>query len=80
MSEEAWRLFRSRFCPYLLMPCTLADYLKEHGPLPTKTVLGLLTALVEELAYAHSQGVIHRDLKPSNVIVEQGSPGVRRWR
>lgn len=67
--------------PWLAMEyapgCTLSDYLKEHGALPTKAVLGLLTALVKGLAYAHSQGVIHRDLKPSNVIVQQGSPPVR---
>ena len=56
---------------------TLSDYLNEHGALPTTTVLGSLTVLLEGLAYAHSQRVIHRDLKPSNVIVEPDPPRVR---
>ena len=45
--------------------------------------LGLLRhgiAMVDALAYAHSQGIIHRDLKPANVLVgEFGETVVIDW-
>src|SRR5262249_3440290 len=39
-------------------------------PLNSKEVLGLVTQMVEGLAFAHSQGLVHRDLKPANVLVD----------
>jgi serine/threonine-protein kinase len=48
---------------------TLADWLKQHGPMP----LGQFVAFFERLAAvvhtAHERGIVHRDLKPANVMV-----------
>ncbi len=41
----------------------------ELGRLPTDTVVPLVAALCEALAFAHQRGVIHRDLKPSNILL-----------
>jgi serine/threonine protein kinase/predicted TPR repeat methyltransferase len=40
-------------------------------PLAETHVMGILTEMLEILAFIHSQGVIHRDIKPSNIIRNQ---------
>jgi uncharacterized protein (TIGR02145 family) len=42
---------------------------KEVGPIPYEKVLPLFTQILEEISYAHRQGVVHPDLNPINIIL-----------
>ena len=48
---------------------TLAQLIRERGPMAVEEILVILRPLAEALDYAHGQGLIHRDIKPSNVII-----------
>ncbi|MCE7989927.1 MAG: serine/threonine protein kinase [Caldilinea sp. CFX5] len=47
---------------------TLADLLRERGPLPLEETLLIGEQIADALAYAHQQGIIHRDVKPGNIM------------
>jgi hypothetical protein len=55
---------------------SLADTVREQGPLPAETVLQLAAGLAEGLTAIHAAGVVHRDLKPSNVLLAHDGPRV----
>jgi len=55
---------------------TLADAVREHGPLPARAVLELAAGLAEGLNAIHAAGVVHRDLKPANVLLAEDGPRV----
>jgi len=65
--------------PYLVMELlsgrTLADLLRETGPLPAARALPLLEALASAIDAAHGQGILHRDLKPSNIALTTDAAG-----
>jgi serine/threonine protein kinase len=65
--------------PYLVMELlpgrTLADLLRETGPLPAARALPLLDALAGAIDAAHEQGILHRDLKPSNIALTVDAAG-----
>jgi CHASE2 domain-containing sensor protein len=65
--------------PYLVMELlpgrTLADLLRETGPLSAARALPLLDALAGAIDAAHEQGILHRDLKPSNVALAVDAAG-----
>jgi serine/threonine protein kinase len=66
--------------PYLVMDLvagkTLADYLKEFGPMPLDSACDVFAQAADGLYYAHQQSVIHRDIKPSNIMLLDGTkPG-----
>ena len=55
-----------------LMPSrSLADIVREDGPLPPKRVAEIGLDVLAALGAAHSAGVLHRDVKPSNVLIAE---------
>ncbi len=55
---------------------SLAQAVRQHGPLPVDSVLALAAGLAESLSVSHAAGVVHRDLKPSNVLLAEDGPRV----
>jgi serine/threonine protein kinase len=47
---------------------TLADILREEGPLPPEHAAALASAVAASLAHAHAKGIVHRDIKPANIM------------
>ena len=69
--------------PYLVMELvearTLADVVREEGPLDPAETARVGLAVLGALEAAHAVGVVHRDVKPGNVMISgydhDGSPG-----
>lgn len=55
---------------------SLAETVRDQGPLDADSVLRLAAGLTEGLAAIHAAGVIHRDLKPSNVLLATDGPRI----
>ncbi len=53
---------------------SLAEAVREHGPLPEHSVRALGAGLARALLAIHAVGLIHRDLKPSNVLLAADGP------
>ena len=50
----------------------LKDYFDAKARFDLKTILRLMTQLLDALESAHEAGIIHRDVKPANVMVDAG--------
>jgi serine/threonine protein kinase len=48
---------------------SLADVIREDGPLPPRQVAQIGRQVLTALRTAHAAGVLHRDVKPSNVLL-----------
>lgn len=64
----------------LLEGVTLEEHLEQRrnarAPLRSEAeTLAFIRPVLEELAFAHEQGVVHRDIKPANIFVARGPGG-----
>ena len=48
---------------------TLAELVKQQGPLPVERALTCVLQAARGLACAHEAGIIHRDVKPANLLL-----------
>ncbi len=48
---------------------SLADVIREDGPLKWRRAAEVGLAVLDVLRAAHQQGILHRDVKPSNVLI-----------
>lgn len=65
--------------PYLVMDysdgISLAEQIKQHGPMSPREALPIFVQACDALAHAHSRGVIHRDVKPGNMMLIPNEDG-----
>jgi hypothetical protein len=52
---------------------TLAERVRQRGPLPISEGVRVLREVAWALAYAHGQGLVHRDVKPDNILLESST-------
>ncbi|WP_141726563.1 serine/threonine-protein kinase, partial [Actinacidiphila rubida] len=51
---------------------SLADVIREDGPLTPRRAAEVGLVLLDVLKAAHAEGILHRDVKPSNVLIADG--------
>lgn len=53
----------------LIEGASLAEFIRENGPLTPHRAAEVGLAVLDVLRAAHQQGILHRDVKPSNVLI-----------
>jgi len=53
---------------------TLAERLKDRGPMPINEAIAIFSQTCSAMDEAHRLGVLHRDLKPDNIWLEPAGP------
>src|SRR6516225_8410 len=53
---------------------TLAEAIRERGPVPAEALLMLASGLAEGLEAIHAAGLVHGNLHPSNVLLAEDGP------
>jgi serine/threonine protein kinase len=65
--------------PYMVMEFLeggdLADWIRQHGPLPVEQAIDFVLQACIAIADAHTLGIVHRDLKPANLFCVRRSDG-----
>ncbi len=65
--------------PYMVMEFLeggdLADWIRQHGPLPVEQAIDFVLQACIAVAEAHGLGIVHRDLKPANLFCVRRSDG-----
>ncbi|MGH8965676.1 MAG: serine/threonine-protein kinase, partial [Actinomycetes bacterium] len=60
--------------PWIIMELipsrSLAELIREDGPMPADQVAEIGLSMVDALRTAHAAGILHRDVKPGNVLVK----------
>ena len=49
---------------------TLAEWMKDRGPIPINEAIAILSQTCSAMNEAHRLGILHRDLKPENIWLE----------
>ncbi len=66
-------------CPYFVMDLltgiSLAEQIKNSGPLSEKENLDIYLQVCAGLSCAHRNGIIHRDIKPANIMLLPAEKG-----
>jgi len=61
--------------PFLVMEYvegpSLADYIRDRGPLDGREAGVIFRSIIEGLAHAHEAGIIHRDIKAANILLDR---------
>jgi len=55
---------------------SLAEHIRQDGPLSSQRAAQVGLAVLDVLRAAHGEGILHRDVKPSNVLLEEGTDRV----
>ena len=54
----------------LIQGRTLADIVRQEGPIGSKRLADIGLAVLGALEIAHAEGIVHRDVKPANVMIQ----------